>query len=304
MATATGPLNSILPLSSSGDGRTRTRLTRRRRPRRNARGVPEGKKRAGRWREREGGEGRDPCDRPDDDRRADATAECVPPRSHHWHHLTFAPVRNVGRNSLPGGRPRDSDRGDLRGSYACPPSVPPSSPVCARGPKVNRDPAIKPPPPPAPTSSAPDCTRGARALWRRYLFYMVCHKWGSAHTRTPLAHTVHALSHTLDSDAGGGHAHSSVLRSIREEGKGGSERATMQCHVAFFLPLFLFVSRFVLPSLPSSHCGPNTNAPRPPPPMSLVGMFSRIISRISRLLYLCSVSVVSVLPRYVGTTQQ
>ena len=61
----------------------------------------------------------------------------------------------------------------------------------------------------------------------------------------------------------------------------------MQCHVAFFLPLFLFVSRFVLPSLPSSHCGPNTNAPRPPPPMSLVGMFSRIISRISRLLYLC-----------------
>ena len=89
-----------------------------------------------------------------------------------------------------------------------------------------------------------------------------------------------------------GHAHSLVLRGIREEGKeGGSERATMQCHVAFFLPLFLFVSRFVLPSLPSSHCGPNTNAPRPPPPMSLVGMFSRIISRISRLLYLCPACV-------------
>ena len=64
----------------------------------------------------------------------------------------------------------------------------------------------------------------------------------------------------------------------------------MQCHVAFF------VSRFVLPSLPSSHCGPNTNAPRPPPPMSLVGMFSRIISRISRLLYLCPACFRCLLP--------
>ena len=94
--------------------------------------------------------------------RADAATGCVPPRSLLWHHLTFAPVRNVGRNSLPGGRPRDSDRAGVIyvGAMRVPrPSVPPSSPVCVRGPKVNRDPAIKPPSPPASACSAPDCLR-------------------------------------------------------------------------------------------------------------------------------------------------
>ena len=166
-----------------------------------------------------------------------------------------------GPASVPGVPPTLTPRGDLRGSYARSPSRP--ARVC-----------------PWSKSKQGSCNTGflllllpLRALWRRYLFYMACHKWGSSR-----AHTARTRTHV-----GCGPAGTLTHSSIRE-----SDHAMLPVAVAFFLPplQFLFVSRFFPP--PPSHCGPNTNAPAPPlPPMSLVGMFSRIIRRISRLLYLC-----------------